>query len=214
MNRNTKGNLLLQLLKLFGAYIVSQLLVIFIFAAATTEDEIPAKYNLLMVIIAIVLAFAVQVIIDFNSISRLKSIFLRTKSDIVSVNETSAALIDKAERVADKYRSSEIALYEKFAEARNGGKRIKTSGDFKAVIEAYPELRSNIHTQKLLSQIEAAENSRLNARMAYSEAVAKYNEKIHSFPVVMLRRVCKWDDIGSEEVIPKDEIVTDEELGI
>lgn len=45
MNYNAKNSLLLQLLKLFGAYIVSQLLIVFIFAAAVSGDEIPEKYD-------------------------------------------------------------------------------------------------------------------------------------------------------------------------
>ena len=107
MNYNAKNSLLLQLLKLFGAYIVSQLLIVFIFAAAVSGDEIPEKYSLPMVVIAIFLSFAVNIIIDFNAIGRLKSAISKSKADIDSVNETSAALIDKAERVADKYRNAE-----------------------------------------------------------------------------------------------------------
>ena len=65
MNYNAKNSLLLQLLKLFGAYIVSQLLIVFIFAAAVSGDEIPEKYDLPMVIIAILLAFAVNMVIAY-----------------------------------------------------------------------------------------------------------------------------------------------------
>ena len=97
MNYNAKNSLLLQLLKLFGAYIVSQLLIVFIFAAAVSGDEIPEKYDLPMVIIAILLAFAVNMVIDFNAIARLKSTIAKSKSDITAVTETGAALIDKAE---------------------------------------------------------------------------------------------------------------------
>lgn len=104
----------------------------------------------------------------------------------------------KRSRVADKYRNAETELYGKFARAREGGAKIRTSKDFKAVIEAYPELQSNVHTQKLLNQIETTENAKLNAKMAYTEAVAKYNAKIHSFPVVILRRICKWEDVDIE----------------
>ena len=171
MNYNAKNSLLLQLLKLFGAYIVSQLLIVFIFAAAVSGDEIPEKYDLPMVIIAILLAFAVNMVIDFNAIARLKSTIAKSKSDIAAVTETGAALIDKAERVADKYRKSETDVYSEFAEARSG-KRIRNGNDFKAVMEAYPELKSNEHTQKLLNQIEQTENAKLKARMTYSEAAA------------------------------------------
>lgn len=76
---NAKNSLLLQLLKLFGAYIVSQLLIVFIFAAAVSGDEIPEKYDLPMVIIAILLAFAVNMVIDFNAIARLKSTIAKIK---------------------------------------------------------------------------------------------------------------------------------------
>ena len=206
MNYNAKNSLLLQLLKLFGAYIVSQLLIVFIFAAAVSGDEIPEKYDLPMV-------FAVNMVIDFNAIARLKSTIAKSKSDIAAVTETGAALIDKAERVADKYRKSETDVYSEFAEARSG-KRIRNGNDFKAVMEAYPELKSNEHTQKLLNQIEQTENAKLKARMTYSEAAAKYNAKIHSFPIVMLRRAMKWEDEVITAGIPKEDIVSDEELGI
>ena len=212
MNYNAKNSLLLQLLKLFGAYIVSQLLIVFIFAAAVSGDEIPEKYDL-PIIIAILLAFAVNMVIDFNAIARLKSTIAKSKSDIAAVTETGAALIDKAERVADKYRKSETDVYSEFAEARSG-KRIRSGNDFKAVMEAYPELKSNEHTQKLLNQIEQTENAKLKARMTYSEAAAKYNAKIHSFPIVILRRAMKWEDEVITAGIPKEDIVSDEELGI
>ena len=81
-------------------------------------------------------------------------------------------------------------------------------------METYPELKSNEHTQKLLNQIEQTENAKLKARMTYSEAAAKYNAKIHSFPIVMLRRAMKWEDEVITAGIPKEDIVSDEELGI
>lgn len=209
-----KNNLLVQLLKLVGAFIIAWLLIVIIFAAASTGDEIPEKYNGLMALLAVVVAFAVTLIIDFNAISRLKSLIQKTKADIESVNETANALIDKAERVADKYRSDETEVYKEFADARKGNKKIRTSKDFKAVMEAYPELQSNIHTQKLLNQIETTENAKLTAKLSYTNAVAQYNAKIHSFPVVMLRKICKWEDMDAEFGLQKDELVSDEELGI
>lgn len=217
MKDNKTGGLLHQLLKLLGAFALSWLLVIFVFSAAFGEDgeALPQKYNLPIVLIAIVIAFAVTLIIDFNAISRLKSSIQKTKADIASVNETANALIDKAERVADKYRNDEAEVYKDFAAARGGSKKIRSSKDFKAVMEAYPELQSNVHTQKLLSQIETAENAKLNSRLNYTNAVAQYNAKIHSFPVVCLRGICKWEDYELEAAAAAaEELVTDEELGI
>ena len=117
-------------------------------------------------------------------------------------------------KAASEYRNAETELYGKFARAREGGAKIRTSKDFKAVIESYPELKSNVHTQKLLSQIETTENAKLNAKMTYTDAAAKYNAKIHSFPVALLRGICKWEDVNIEAGLSKEEMVSDGELGI
>ncbi len=217
MAKTYKNNLLVSLLRLLGAFVISWLIIVVIFAVCTSsEDEIPAKYNALMCVLSIVLAFAENIIIDFNSAQRYKNLIKKAEADITAVNETSASLMDKAERVADKYRNTETEVMEKFAEARKGGQqgRIRTSKDFKAVIEAYPELQSNVHTQMLLSQIENTENAKLNFRMAFSDAVVRYNSKIHSFPIVMFRKLFKFEDYEIKTNVLNDDIVSDEELGI
>ena len=217
MAKTSKNNLLVSLLRLLGAFVISWLIIVVIFAVCTSsEDEIPAKYNALMCVLSIVLAFAENIIIDFNSAQRYKNLIKKAEADITAVNETSASLMDKAERVADKYRNTETEVMEKFAEARKGGQqgRIRTSKDFKAVIEAYPELQSNVHTQMLLSQIENTENAKLNFRMAFSDAVVRYNSKIHSFPIVMFRKLFKFEDYEIKTNVLNDDIVSDEELGI
>ncbi len=211
---NNSKNIVTQLVKLIAAFMVSWMLVLLVFTAASPNEEVPDKYNLLTVILGFVLAFAVTIITDFNKISRLKNQIKKTSADIDSVNETANALIDKAERVADKYRADETGVYKDFALARKNEKKIRSSKDFKAVMEAYPELQANVHTQKLLNQIETAENAKLNARLNYTSAVAAYNTKIHSFPVVMLRKICKWDDIEVNLSDSKEDLVSDEELGI
>lgn len=217
MAKTYKNNLLVSLLKLLGAFVISWLIIVVIFAVCTSsEDEIPAKYNALMCLLSIVLAFAENIIIDFNAAQRYRNLIKKAQADITAVNETSASLIDKAERVADKYRNTETEVMEKFAEARKDGQqgRIRTSKDFKAVIEAYPELQANVHTQKLLSQIETTENAKLNFRMIYSDSVARYNSKIHSFPLVMFRKLFKLEDFEMQTNVINDDIVSDEELGI
>ena len=119
MDNTYKSSLPLQILKLIAAFVLAWFLILFIFAAALPgDDAIPDRYNLPMVLLAIVLSFAVNIILDFNAISRLKGEIQKSKADIDAVNETCASLIDKAERVADKYRNSETQLFERFADAR------------------------------------------------------------------------------------------------
>lgn len=106
MSKTYKNNLLVSLLRLLGAFVISWLIIVVIFAVCTSsEDEIPAKYNALMCLLSIVLAFAENIIIDFNAAQRYRNLIKKAQADITAVNETSASLIDKAERVADKYRN-------------------------------------------------------------------------------------------------------------
>lgn len=75
-------------------------------------------------------------------------------------------------------------------------------------------MKKNSLLLQLLSQIETTKNAKLNAKMTYTDAAAKYNAKIHSFPVALLRGICKWEDVNIEAGLSKEEMVSDEELGI
>ena len=81
-------------------------------------------------------------------------------------------------------------------------------------LRLYPEMQGNIHTQKLLNQIESTERERLSVKLRYTDIVASYNAKIHSFPIAIIRIICKWEDIGIEFKLTEEELVSDEELGI
>ena len=155
---------------------------------------------------------------------------VENKHSVISVQlQRRADLIPNFVNTVKGYSDYEQKTYTAVTEARNAVAGAKTAGEqtkaaeqldsaisvwVNAVTEAYPELKSNEHTQKLLNQIEQTENAKLKARMTYSEAAAKYNAKIHSFPIVMLRRAMKWEDEVITADIPKEDIVSDEELGI
>lgn len=193
---------------------ISYFLVIGLFTMASTGEEIPDKYNGLITLVTVAITFATIIVIDYNTVIRLKSMIQKTKRDIESVDEIVNTLIDKAEHVTDKYCKSKTTVYNKFVEARNNISKISTAKDFKAVMEAYPEMQGNIHTQKSLNQIESTERERLSVKLKYTDIVASYNAKIHSFTIVMLRKICKWEDINVEWGYTREELVSDEELGV
>lgn len=212
-----KSSLLIQLVKLLAAFLISVFLVLIIFCIifpATESGTLDQKYNLPMVCIAIVLALAANLVIDYNAAQRLKNAAEKSKQDMQSAEEMALSLIDKAERVVDKYRKVETEVFDRFATARQGVATVRSSYDFKAVIESYPELKSNIHTQKLLTQLEYTENLKLSAKKIYSTSATKYNARIHSFPMAIFHRLFKLEDIEISHTLQKDEIVSDEELGI
>lgn len=215
-----KSNTLLQILKLLGTLLIASLIVglIFTYLFPSNDMEGPwvfgPKADIAWVCISLIFAFVSNLVVEYNSAQRLINVAKRYKSEIQIAEETSDLLISKAEKVADKYRNTEESVYNKFAESRQGASKIKNSTDFKAVMEAYPELKANIHTQKLLSQIEITEQQRANAKKLYAEYTARYNGKIHSFPISVFRRMLKLEEITAYELLRKEDIVSDEELGI
>lgn len=219
MSKSFWKSLPIQLLKLAASFIISMLLVVIAFSIIFPADPVTGtfdeKYNIYVFIIGIVIAFAVNIILEYNQVQKLKYSIMKTEEDIKSAKEMRDSLIDKAERVTDKYRQDEKEVYEEFAAARKitVSKRIRSGSEFRGVVESYPEMRSNEHIQKLLSQLESSEAVLLNSKRIYTDSVAKFNTKIHSFPIVIFRKMCKWNDIEMS-IIEKDEIVSDEELGI
>lgn len=99
MERDSNGSLILALLKLLGSFIVAWLLVLIVFYINSNSD-IPEKYNLTIVLITLALSLFTNFVIDFNTVQHLKSSMLKSKADIIAVNETSASLLNKAERVS------------------------------------------------------------------------------------------------------------------
>lgn len=207
-----------QLLKLLVSFAISTIIVLLIFCAVVPADPateaIPEKYNIFIVIIGIVLAFAVNIITEYNMVQKLKYSISKTEADIKSAQEMRDSLIDKAERVTDKYRQAEKELYQEFANSRRpiASGRIRNGNEFRGIVESYPEMKSNEHIQKLLSQLEGSEVTLLNSKRIYTDSAAKFNTKIHSFPIVIFRKICKWNDI--ELNVEKEEIVSDSDLGI
>lgn len=152
MDNNTVWKSLpMQLLKLLATCVIAWFIVVMIgatFLPSGPDGAIAEKYDLPITLIALLLAFVVNMIIDFNGIQSLKHRIGKAQADIDSVNDTAGALIEKAERVADKYLQAETGMHSDFAEARKQKglpKRIKGAADFKTVMESYPKLKANVH---------------------------------------------------------------------
>ena len=51
-----------------------------------------------------------------------------------------------------------------------------------AVVENYPQLKSDTHVSALITELEGSENRIFVARNDYNEAATKYNKSIRTFP--------------------------------
>lgn len=213
------NNIAFKLLMLFISMIVSSIIVLLLmcaFVPADAEGNLPSQYDKWVFIGGIALALVVNFIIEYNSTTKLKYNVSKTEAEVKAALERRDSLLSKASRVADKYAGEEKELYSEFADARKGRipVKVRTSGEFRAVVESYPELKANEHVHKLLSQIESSENILYNAKSAYAQSAAEFNTKIHTFPNAIFRKLFKWNDISAEAVLSAEEEITDEQLGI
>ena len=212
------GNTSKMLLNFFISFIISSLIVVIFFSIILPTDAetggFNAKYDPLVVLVSIILTIITNFILEFNGIQNLKNQIEKADRDIEYVESTNKALIEKAEKVKDKFLKSEKDVFTEFAKARKTNSKIKNSTDFKAVLESNPEYKSNEATQKLLEQIEMTEGTLLQARTIYSDIVYKYNAKINSFPGILLKKMCGFKNVEIKSLKQAKEIISDEELGI
>lgn len=215
MNENFKNSLFWNIIR-FGITLIASWLVVVVIFAMCTEGELVPKYNKQMFIGGVILAFLISFISSYNKIQQAKAKIPKYKADIESTKKMRNSLIEKANKVTDKYLNHESNIMNNFAEARKNEvsiHKVKNAADFKTVVEKYPDLKANEPTMKLLEQLEMSEKNLLQNRINYTESIANYNIQIHSFPFSIIRGIFKMDDmiIENEE---ENEIISDEELGI
>lgn len=219
-SKQITNSIAFKLFMLFISIVISSITVVIIMSAFIPADPatgtMPEKYDKWVFILGITLALIVNFIVEYNSATKLKYNVSKTEAEVKAAAERRDSLLEKASRVADKYAGEEKELYSEFAEARKSKMpiRVKTSGEFRAVVESYPELKANEHVHRLLSQIESSENILYNTKSAYAESAAEFNTKIHTFPIAIFRRLFKWEDISAEKTLFAVDEVTDEQLGI
>lgn len=205
-----KYSLPVQLFKMLISLLLSWFIVSIVMSSIFVDEQ-PKYLDIYELVIAIVFSLIVVIIYDYNEICRSKSTVQRTRQDIKSAIEIRKRLIDKSERLVDKYIDKETKAYENFIKERYANANV--AGSLKLVTESNPELKSSLGVQKLLTQLEDTERLILQSKNQYSYFVSEYNAAINTFPVVLVKRIFKWKEEDTNTILD-EELVTDEELGI
>lgn len=157
-------------------------------------------------------------IIKYNGAHRTQQTARKAFSNIKVYEEKTDRLLDKANRVSDKYMKHEKKVYTQIEEARSQGKgmvvKIRNGSEFQQAIEKFPELRSNENIQLLLRQIRECENGLAGQKMTYNTCVENYNVAIHSFPFSVIRKICRFENMEYYRDREDEELISDEALGI
>ena len=114
-----KYNLGLEILKIFFWIVCGWLLWVFIFAVFTPSevDEVIEPFNGASLIFGFFTGVIVSFIMKINLVNNLKQKTLEKDSNIKVLLKRSEKLLEKANKVADKYMSHEKEIQEKIAKS-------------------------------------------------------------------------------------------------
>lgn len=214
LTKNVLTSLLLMLVQLFAIYWVGWFLFYFIVVGFIPLEVLDAKYDFVdWLSFVCAAAFSILAIwgLSYNKIHAAKETAKAAKSNAQVIATHCAQLLEKASRVADKYMEHEQRLHAQIVEGRTGsGHTVGSAAQFRAVVEAYPELKANENVMRLLEQIERAEVKIANAKMLYNSKVEEYNALLHTFPGMIFKGRAKDMEYYKEP----DEEISDEELGL
>lgn len=213
-----KDNAILQILKIFGMYFVSFSMAAFLFSTFTPEGSMQRKdipVDSIISILGIVIGTSIALITSYNAMQKA---FQKTKSKYSNIEiykDRTERLLEKANKVADKYMTHEANIHIGVAEKRavNTTKMIRNAKQFQLILENYPDLKANQSIMELLSQIKESEDIYAQSKIDYNTCVEHFNTLIHCFPNNLLNKIfgLKAVEFYHED---QDMIITDEELGI
>ena len=212
-----KESVALNAVKFLITFLACCFLWLIIFSITLPPDETGATsepFPGAICVCGIVTATVIAVVVTYN---QMQKAYQKTKSSFSNIKifeERTVRLLEKANKVADKYMTLEENVQIGVAEKRTPkSKIIRNAQQFQIELENYPELKANESIMELLSQIRDTENGYAQSKLDYNSRVEYYNSLIHSFPNNILRKMFKFKDAEFYNADKENEI-SDEELGI
>lgn len=212
-----KENIALTILKILVTYLAGCLLWLLIFSSFMPADETGATtepFQGAICTFGIVTATLLLLIVNYNSMQRALQKTKSAESNIKIYKDKTSRLLEKANKVADKYMTHEEKVQVGVAKNRTTRtKIIRNAQQFQTELENYPDLKANESIMTLLEQIKETESVYAQAKINYNFYVEYYNAMIHSFPNSIFRKLLKFNDVNFYNDEDENEI-SDEELGI
>lgn len=214
-----KSSVLKVLLKLFGLFILSWILWLFIFSIFTPENKetVVEPFRGASFIFGLGTCLIVYTGLSYNDLFRRKQSIKAMTSNILVAEERSESLLSKANRVVEKYQEHEHDTFVSINSLKvdnRSGNIVGNSEQFHTIVQGYPELKANSNVLELLKQIKECENTIANFKIDYNSEVKQYNTLINSFPGNLIRRIANFEEADYYTNKEKNEEITDEMLGI
>lgn len=204
-----KDNIALELLKMLGWIFCGWILWLLVFAIFTPGDEeISDLFSQISLILGIITGIIITIILKFNRVNNLKQKVKENFSNIKILDKKGKILLEKANKVSEKYMSHEKEIHLEISKNRT----FKNATEFQAIVEKYPNLKANESIIELIRQIKENEDSIAKSKIVYNESVLRYNTLINNFPISMIKKSFKMQDMTYYE--ENGDIISDEDLGI
>lgn len=143
-------------------------------------------------VLSIVIALAGGVSVENNGLHKIREQAMAMKSNIIVIRGRIDNILFRLDPIVENQMNHEKEIYLKVS--RNEAKKyrhLKSLGEVKASLSAYPVLRSDETVMRLFSQIVKEYEELANAKMAYNGYASQYNAGIKSFPVVLFRALSR-----------------------
>lgn len=146
-----------------------------------------SEFLFLVLIIAIVVA--VWVIKTYNNLQflmqEIRESYANLQATLKKREQINGQMID----IASKYMEHEQLMQLQVAQKQGDMKQIRY------LAQDFPELRANETYQKLMDQLESAENDILEKRESYNNRVKRYNASRSAFPAVLIASRLSFDNV-------------------
>ena len=165
-----------------------------------------------VLVVAFFITLLGSFILEYNKVQRTKAKIPGLQKDVDALFERRDHQLEQANKVLDKFLVHEKGVQEAAAKSH-----VRSGAKFQVLVEErYPELLSNEAVSNLMAQINRVEDQLVNKREQLNAIGAEYNASIHSFPIVLVRKLAKLEDYMQTSSLDMEleTGVTDEELGI
>ena len=163
----------------------------------------------LSILLAILLLGGCSVVGTYNGLVSEQTKVEQAQADVATALQRRSDLIGNLVESVKGQMNHETEVFTQIAEARakigtgsvTSKENQEAQGELSSAIsrlisltENYPELKSNQNVEQLMTELAGSENRIFVARKDYNQAATEYNQKLRSFPTVLLANMMNFKE--------------------
>ena len=163
----------------------------------------------LSILLAILLLGGCSVVGTYNGLVSEQTKVEQAQADVATALQRRSDLIGNLVESVKGQMNHETEVFTQIAEARakigtgsvTSIENQEAQGELSSAIsrlisltENYPELKSNQNVEQLMTELAGSENRIFVARKDYNQAATEYNQKLRSFPTVLLANMMNFKE--------------------